>query len=137
MATVIDPVRPVGVAHAPHAPEWVALSPGEAPGVTKLVGQLVDDTRDVVRTEIALIKAKVNERVTAYKGAVIFLVAAGVLALEALGALLVGLILTLATLVGPGWATLIVVGAVFAAAGVLAYLGIKKLSPAPTTGAKA
>ncbi len=137
MATVPDTIRPAGVSHAPHAPEWVELSPGESPGVTKLVGQLVDDTRDVVRTEIALVKAKVNERVAAYKEAAIFLVAAGVLALEALGALLVGLILTLATLVGPGWATLIVVGAVFAMAGVLAYLGIKKLSPAPTTGAKA
>lgn len=136
MATVTDTVRPPGTPHAPHTPEWVQLSPGEVPGVTKLVGQLVDDTREVVRTEVALFKAKVNERVTAYKGAAIFLVAAGVLALEALGALLVGLILTLATLVGPGWATLIVVGAVFAAAGALAYLGIKKLSPAPATGAK-
>ena len=117
--------------HPPGAPEWVEVSPGEAPGVTRLVGQLVDDTREVVRTEIALVKAKVSERVTAYKGAAIFLVAAGVLALEALGALLVGLILTLATLIGPGWATLVVVGLVFAAAGVLAYLGIKKLAPAP------
>ena len=122
--------------HAPGAPEWVELSPSDAPGVTKLVGQLVDDTREVVRTEIALVKAKVNERVSAYKNAAIFLGAAAVLALEALGALLVGLIMTLATLVGPGWATLIVVGLVFAAAGVLAYLGIKKLAPAPAPGAK-
>ena len=136
MAGVSDITRSPATAHPSGAPEWVALSPGEAPGVTKLVGQLVDDTREVVRTEIALVKAKVTERVTAYKGAAVFLVAAGVLALEAVGALLVGLILTLATLVGPGWATLIVVGAVFAAAGVLAYLGIKKLAPAPVAGAK-
>lgn len=130
MATAIThPPGSVPLNHAPGAPEWVELSAGEAPGVTKLVSQLVEDTRDVVRTEVALVKAKVDERVTAYKGAAIYLGAAAVLVLEALGALLVGLILTLATLIGPGWATLIVVGLVFAVAGALAYLGVKKLAP--------
>lgn len=96
-----------------------------------LVSRLVDDARDVARAEVAVYKAKASERAQAYKGAVIFFAVAGVLALEALGALLVGLILTLATLVGPGWATLIVVGVVFAIAGVLAMIGKGRLAPAP------
>ena len=116
-------------------PTWVEGGPPPGPGLPQRGGQLVDDTREVVRTEIALYKAKASERITAYKGAAIFFGAAAVLALEALGALLVGLILTLATLIGPGWATLIVVGAVFALAGALAYIGKNRLAPAPGTRA--
>ena len=99
-----------------------------------LVSRLVDDARDVARAEVGVYKAKAAERAQAYKGAVIFFGAAAVLALEALGALLVGLIMTLATLVGPGFATLIVVGGVFALAGVLAYLGKGRLAPPPGAG---
>jgi len=51
------------------------------------------------------------------------------LALAALIALLVGAILTLATLVGPGWATAIVVLVVLAIAGALAMVGKSKLKP--------
>jgi hypothetical protein len=50
-----------------------------------------------------------------------------VLALAALIALLVGAILTVATLVGPGWATAIVVVAVLAVAAILAMIGKSKL----------
>ena len=117
-------------------PVWVELTPGEgggAAGIPKLVGQVVEDVRDLVQAEIAVYKAKTTERVTAYRGAAIFFGAAAVLALEALGALLVGLIMTLATKIGPGFATLIVVGLVFAAAGVLAYIGKSRLAPAPGT----
>ena len=96
-----------------------------------LVSRLVDDARDVARAEVGVYKAKAAERAQAYKGAVIFFGAAAVLALEALGALLVGLIMTLATLVGPGFATLIVVGLVFTLAGVLAFIGKGRLAPPP------
>ncbi|WP_375382877.1 phage holin family protein [uncultured Sphingomonas sp.] len=103
---------------------------GELP-LPALVSRLIDDAREVAHAEVAVYKAKAAERAQAYKGAVVFFAIAGVLVLEALGALLVGLILTLATLVGPGWATLIVVGIVFALAGLLAFIGKGRLAPVP------
>jgi len=96
----------------------------------ELVGRLVDDARSVVSSEVELYKAKAGERVSAYRSAAVFFVAAGVLALAALIALLVGLILTLATLVGPGYATAIVVVAVLAIAAVLGLIGKSRLQPA-------
>ena len=100
----------------------------------QLVAQAVADAKDVARAEVALYKARALERVGAYQGAIVFFAIAAILALEAIGALLVGLILTIATLVGPGWATLIVVGVVFAAAGVLAFIGKGRLAVPPQIG---
>lgn len=97
-----------------------------------LVGRLVDDARGVVSAEVELYKAKAGERVSAYRSAAVFFVAAGVLALAALVALLVGLILTLSTLIGPGYATAIVVVAVLVIAAVLAIVGKSRLRPAST-----
>jgi len=95
-----------------------------------LVGRLVDDARGVVSAEVELYKAKAGERVSAYRSAAVFFVAAGVLALAALVALLVGLILTLSTLIGPGYSTAIVVVAVLVIAAALAVVGKSKLRPA-------
>jgi hypothetical protein len=91
---------------------------------------LVDDSRTLVSAEVALYKAKAGERVAAYKSAIIFFAVAGVLALAGLIALLVGLIMSLATLIGPLGATAVVVGSGFAIAAVLAIVGSKKLAPA-------
>jgi hypothetical protein len=99
-------------------------------GLATLVAQLVDDARGLASAEVALVKARVGERTSAYKNAAIFFVVAGVLALAGLIALLVGLILSLATLIGPGLATAAVVLAVFAIAGVLAIIGKGRLAPA-------
>lgn len=101
--------------------------------VATLMSRLVDDTRSLATAEIALYKARLGERTSAYKNAAIFFAAAGVLALAALIALLVGLILSIATLVGPGFATAIVVGVVFLIAGILAMIGKGKLAPAKVT----
>jgi len=100
-----------------------------SPGVAGLVSQLTDDAKEVARAELALQKAKVGEAVGRYKNAVIFFAVAGVLALAGLIALLVGLIETLATKVGPGFATLIVVGLVFVVVGLLAMVGKNRLIP--------
>ena len=97
---------------------------------TLIVG-FADDTRDLVKAEVDLVKARVGERVAAYKSAVIFLAIAGVLALSALIALLVGLIMTVATLVGPGFATVIVIVATLVIAGVLAIIGKSGSRPFP------
>lgn len=100
-----------------------------APGIATLVTQLVDDGRELVSAEVALYKAKAGERLQAYKGAAIFFGIAAVLGLAALIALLVGLILTLATLIGPGLSTLAVVGVTLLIAGVLAWIGKGRLTP--------
>jgi hypothetical protein len=103
-------------------------------GVPELVGRLVEDTRGLVTAEVELYKSKIAERVFAYKAAAVLFAVAGVLGLVGLIALLVGLIMTLATLIGPGLATLVVVGVVLAAAAVLGLMGRAKLAP-PNTGA--
>jgi hypothetical protein len=102
--------------------------------IPTLVGRLVDETRQLAGAEVALYKARVAERVSAYKSAIIFFAAAGVLALAALIAMLVGLILSLATLIGPGLATLAVVVVVLAIAGILAIVGKSRLKPVPIGG---
>lgn len=107
----------------------VGVSPsGHETGVAALVGRLVDDSRALVSAEIALYKARAGERVSAFKSAAIFFVAAAVLGLCAFIALLVGLILSLATLIGPLGATGVVVGVVLIAAAVLAMVGKAKLA---------
>lgn len=99
--------------------------------VGTLVQQLAADAREFATAEVEVAKAKALEKVGRYKNAGIFFAAAAVLAMSALTALLVGLILTVATLVGPGWATLIVIGATLAIAGVLAMIGKGRLTPPP------
>ena len=94
-----------------------------------LVARLVEDTRSLAGAEVALYKAKLGERVAAYRNAIVFFAVAGVLALAALIALLVGLILSLATLIGPGFATAAVTLVVLAIAGILAMVGKSRLKP--------
>jgi len=96
--------------------------------VATLVGQLVEDGRGLAKAEIALAKAKVGARVGMYKTAVILFAVAGTFAFAALLALLVGLIMTLATLVGPGLATAAVVVGTLVIAAVLAMIGKGKLA---------
>ncbi len=95
--------------------------------LTEVVGRLATETRALASAEVAVYKAKFGETASAYKSAAMFFAVAGVLGLAALIALLVGAILTLATLVGPGWATVIVVGVVLVLAGILAKIGKSKL----------
>jgi uncharacterized RDD family membrane protein YckC len=108
----------------------------EEDSLAALAGRAVEETRGLVSAEIELYKARFGERAAAYQSAVVFFAVAGVLALAALIAMLVGLILTLATLIGPGFATLAVVGVVLAIAGALGLVGKRKLArPAlPVTG---
>lgn len=100
-------------------------------GIGELVSQLAADAREMAQAEIALAKARVTESVTRYKTAAIYFAAAGVLALAALIALLVGLILSLATLIGPGLATVAVVGGVLLIAAVLGMIGKSRLTGRP------
>ena len=62
------------------------------------------------------------------KNGLILGIAALVIALSTVTALLVGLILTLATLVGPGFATLIVLVGALAIAGLLGWLAYRHIA---------
>lgn len=109
------------------AADGYASAPDE--GVGTLVHRAIEDARELAQAEVALVKIKVGERASAWKSAAVFFAAAAVLALAAVIALLVGLIMTIATLVGPGWATLIVVGVTLVIAAVLGLIGKNKLTP--------
>lgn len=100
---------------------------GDVP-IGQLFSQLVDDGKRYARAEVELAKAKAQEKAEPVKWAAIFGGAAVTLALSAVTALLVGLILSLAPLVGPFGATLIVVLVTFAIAGLLGYLAYKQVA---------
>ena len=88
----------------------------------ELFGRLQSDGKAYVQAEVAYYKALATDKGKKVGIAAAYGAAAAVLALAGLIALLVGLIITLATLVGPGWATLIVVGVTFAIAAVLGLM---------------
>ena len=115
------------------SPANLVVDPVDQVGLGALVAQTIDDARALVTAEIELQKARLGERVAAYRGAIILFAAAGTLALCGFIALLVGLILSLATLIGPGLATAAVVLAVLAIAAVLAVLGKSRLAPPDLT----
>ena len=97
-------------------------------GIGQLVSQLATDAREMAQAEVALVKARAGFAVTRYKWAAVYFGAAGVLALAALIALLIGLILMLEPLIGPGWATLAVVAGVLAVATILGLMGKAQLT---------
>lgn len=101
----------------------------EDAGIGELIGQLTEDAKDYARAEVDYVKAVAQAKVAEVKGAAIAAVLALALALAAAIGLIVGAILTLATLVGPGWATLIVVGISLVIAALLGWAaarGIRK-----------
>lgn len=94
----------------------------EEKGIGELFQQLVDDGKAYGQAELAyyrtLLRSKLRDaRAMLWMGAV-----ALALAQAAAVALVVGLVLTLAPLVGPGFATLIVVTAFLAIAGLMGWL---------------
>jgi hypothetical protein len=112
-----------------HIADTEARAPVRA-SVSDLFTRLIGDARVWVNAEIAVLKCRGTTLVGALKTAVIFLVAAALLALVALIALAIGAIMALATLVGPGWATLIVVAVLLVIAGVLGWLGAGRIKRA-------
>jgi hypothetical protein len=100
----------------------------EGQSLSELVGRLTSDARDVASAEIALAKAKLGDAASRYKSAALFFGVAAALGFAALIAMLVGLIETLATLIGPGFATLAVTAGTLIVAGVLAMIGRSRLS---------
>jgi hypothetical protein len=93
--------------------------------VGTLITRVIADGRAYAAAELAYWRTFALDRLSDGVSAAIFGGAALVLSLAAIIALLVGLIMTLAPLVGPGFATLIVVVVTCGIAGVLALLALK------------
>ena len=100
------------------------------PSVPDLFARLIADARMWVKAEAALLKCKGEALVEALRTAVILIVIAVMLATVALFALAIGLILALATLIGPAWATAIVVVALLVIAGICGWLGVMRIERA-------
>lgn len=96
--------------------------------IGELLGRLVEDGKGFARAELSYYRTLGTGKLAEAKAPAIFGAAALVIALSAVTALLVGLILTLATLVGPGLATLIVILATLALAGLLGWLAYQRVS---------
>lgn len=99
----------------------------------ELIGQLSDQVTRLVRDEVRLAQAEVTRKAKRFGiGAGLF-GGAGLMALLGVTALLVALILGIATTGLPGWvAAIIVAGGLFLIAGVLALLGkrgVQKAAP--------
>lgn len=93
-----------------------------------LFGQLVDDGRTLVRTEVDLYKQIALYRAGKAKTGIAALVAGGLLAYAGLIAALVGLVMGLANLVGPVLGGLIVLAITGIAAYFLFRFGASKMS---------
>jgi hypothetical protein len=97
------------------------------PSVPDLFARLIADAREWVRAEVALIKCRGEALVESLRTAVILIVSAVMLATVALFALAIGLILALATFVGPAWATAIVVVTLLLLAALLGWMGWRRI----------
>lgn len=106
------------------------MAGGSEESIGALFSRLRTEGMSYARAELRLVRARVAGRAALLRTAAILLGAAALLAIGALIALLVGLIATLATLIGPGWATLAVVGATLLIAGLLGAIGAGALRKA-------
>ena len=92
-----------------------------------LFGRLVDDAKGFGHAEIDYYRTLVRERLRAARTSLWMGAVAMALGLAASVALVVGLVLTLAPRVGPGWATAIVVGVALALAGIMGWLAWQQI----------
>lgn len=94
-----------------------------------IVKELVADVQTLFRSEIALLKLEIKDTVANLGGGVGMFAGAVFLGLFGIAFLFVTIVLGLVALGVPAWvSTLIVTVALFAAAGVLAFLGKKKFA---------
>jgi hypothetical protein len=101
--------------------------PDKQESVGALLSRLVEDGKSFARAEIGYYRTLAIAKLGEATGGLVLGMVALVLLLSAVTALLVGLILTLATLVGPGFATLIVILATLLVAGLLGWLAYRHM----------
>lgn len=102
-------------------------APEPRPTLAQLFGRLVDDGEDFIRAEVGLYRAQAGAKLLDARWIAAAFGAAILLGQGVLIASLVGLILALAPRLGPGWATLIVVGITLAAIALLIRIGVRRL----------
>ncbi|KQM27105.1 MULTISPECIES: phage holin family protein [unclassified Sphingomonas] len=93
-------------------------------GLGTVVTRVVDDAKAYAQAEMTLWKTVASTRGSQAGIAVGMAACAVVIALSAVAALLVGAILSLQAMMGPGWATLLVVVVALAIAGLLAKMAV-------------
>ena len=101
--------------------------PDNQESIGALLSRLVEDGKSFARAEIGYYRTFALAKLGEATGGLVLGLVALVLVLSAVTALLVGLILTLATLVGPGFATLIVIAATLVIAGLLGWLAYRHM----------
>jgi hypothetical protein len=104
--------------------------------IRELVDQLSEDVRGLVRAEVGVIRAELEEKVRRLAVGAAIIAVGGVLALLALGAATATAIIVLANVLATWLAALIVTVVVALAAGIALLVGVKILRrgvpPAPT-----
>jgi hypothetical protein len=100
-------------------------------GIGGLFGQLIEDARALARAEIKLLKSKAFALARRSRSAIILLLIAACLAFASLVALMLGLVLQLAPIVGPAFAGLILLVVGLLIAGLLAWLAVRLLAGPP------
>ena len=101
--------------------------PASRPSVPELFARLITDVRAWVRAEVALFKGRGGALVASLRAAIFLITAAAVLATVGLFAMAIGLIMALATVMGPAWATAVVVVTLFTLAGIFGWLGWRRI----------
>lgn len=106
------------------------MAAGGEESIGELLARLRAEGEGFARAELRLVRARVADRVARLRTGVVLLLAAVVVALAVVIALPVGLIATLAPLIGPGLATLAVVGGGLLIAALLGGVGVSALKKA-------
>jgi len=103
-------------------------STGPDESVGELVGRLIEDGRDYAAAELALLKEIARYRAARAKTGAILVGAGVTLLMSALTALVMGLVLTLAQLINPALAGLVVALVLALVGGLLAKAGVGGLA---------
>ncbi|HEX4693373.1 phage holin family protein [Sphingomonas sp.] len=101
--------------------------PPQDESIPTLVTRLIDEGEEFVRAELRLYRARVLSRVDEARNAIILAVIAFSLAQAVLVAALVGLLIVLRPLLGPGGATGVVIVLGLALAGLLGFMAWRQL----------
>ena len=108
----------------------VGLEADEAP-LGELVGRLIDQGKGYARAEVGLVRAMANAKVAQVKLPAILFGAASLFVIGGVVTFCITIALALATLIGPLAGGLIATLVAFGIAGLLAYVGVRKLSAKP------
>jgi hypothetical protein len=110
----------------PHGPELIEPRPKADRSIANLLSDLASETVLLFRQELALLKAELHEKFSAFGQGATALGAGAVLAFSGWLVLLAAAVLGIATALAPWLAALIVAVAVLAIGGILMLLGKKR-----------